>query len=300
VSSPMRTLYRRVLPSSVRQWLYITRFFLMESRGITQLAGPAPARMWLAFVRMFICVKGIIPLRQLRRALLPIWVERTGRVCVTHWSDLLVLREIFQPPGDYEFVGLPERPGMIVDLGANIGLSARFFCDRYPDARIVAYEPDPEALRVAQRNVRNRKQISLRAGAVAASPGPLRLHRFPGGSWGTSTFITNQEATDTFTADAVTLDSIIAELGDVDILKIDIEGAEHEVLKACRQLDRVRYIIGEFHAVSEVTAEQFFALLDAYEVVVNNVQNGKGTFFVRRRARSPSLGDRSEQVGQRR
>jgi hypothetical protein len=78
---------------------------------------------------------------------------------------------------------------------------------------------------------------------------------------------------------AVTLDAIIDELGDIDLLKLDIEGAEYEVLTACRQLDRVRCIVGEVHTIPNATTDQFFSLLDGFSIVESDIHDGKGTFL---------------------
>jgi FkbM family methyltransferase len=230
------------------------------------------------------CFKHKMPLRLVRRAPIPVWIESIGRVFVSDWSELLVIGEIYKPPGDYDLAGLPKHPQVIVDIGANIGLAAKFFRNRYPKAKVVAYEPDPGSFRMAQRNVRDLTYLSLRNLAVGASSERLRLYRVAGESWGTSALATDQAVAETFEVDAVTLDSIIEELGTIDILKIDIEGAEYEVLQACRQLDRINCIVGEFHPAPDVTPERFFALLDAFELLENNASYGKGTFLACRRA----------------
>jgi FkbM family methyltransferase len=279
----VHSLYRRAIPAGIRRWLYSVRYFWGESAGITKLAPRGPARAWLATIRVFMCFKHELPLRLIRRAPIPVWVEPAGRVFVSDWSELLVVREIYQPPGDYNLTDLPERPHVIVDVGANIGLAARFFRNRYPTAKIVAYEPDPASFHMAQRNVRNLTHLSLRNIAVGASSKRLRLYRVAGESWGTSAFVPNQAVAETFEASAVTLDSIIEELGTIDILKIDIEGAEYEVLQACRQLDRINCIVGEFHPVPSVTPGRFFALLNAFDLLENNASHGKGTFLALRR-----------------
>lgn len=282
MGGPGQALFRRLLPARSRHWLRLVRFFWNESSGLTRLAGRGPKRLWLALVRVLVCLKVALPLRSLRQAPIPVWTTDTGRVFVGHWCDLLVLGEIYGPPREYDFPGLPDNADTIVDLGANIGLSARFLSERYPNARIVAFEPDPEILELARRNLRDRPQVSLRNLGVAGEQGQLELHRFPGGSWGTSTFVTIQEVAETFSAQAVTLDSIIDEVGDVDLLKIDIEGAEYEVLEACRQLDRVRCIVGEVHAIPGASPERLFALLDGFQVDAHGVRGGQGPFIARR------------------
>jgi FkbM family methyltransferase len=233
---------------------------------------------------VLLCLKLALSLRSLHRAALPVWIEDTDRALVSNWCDLLVLGEIYRPPRDYDFPTLPKAARTIVDLGANVGFSARFLGECYPDARVIAFEPDPESFELAQRNLAGRPQVSLRNLGVAGEPGPLELHRFAAGSWSTSTFMSRHEVMETFTAEAVTLDSIIDEVGDIDLLKIDIEGAEYEVLEACRQLDRVRCIIGEAHTIPGGRPERLFALLGDFQVSSERVQRGRGPFIATRPA----------------
>ncbi|MGA8354929.1 MAG: FkbM family methyltransferase [Solirubrobacteraceae bacterium] len=153
------------------------------------------------------------------------------------------------------------------------GLSARYLSECYPAARVIVYEPDPEIMRLAQLNLRGHPQVTLRNCAAADSAGSMTLHRFPGGSWGTSAFITKQMVSETFLTEAVTL----------DILKIDVEGAEYEVLSACKNLDRVGCIVGEIHPIPDAGAEGLFASLVGHQVVEQNIRDGQGPFVALRR-----------------
>ncbi len=282
----LQALYRRLVPRRTRHWLYLVVYFRRESAGLTRLAPRGPARLWLGLVRALLPLKAGLPVAALRRAQLPVATEAAGRVHLAHWCDLLVLGEVYADPREYDFAELPDDPATIVDLGANVGFSVRYLSERYPRARILAYEPDPEILALARRNLAGRPQVSLRAAAVAAEPGTLTLHRFAGGSWGNSSFVTFQEVSDTFTVDAVTLDSIIEELGQVDILKIDIEGGEYGVLRGCRNLERVGCIVGEVHSIASETPEALFADLAGFEVVASQVRDGQGPFLALRRDRA--------------
>jgi hypothetical protein len=71
---------------------------------------------------------------------------------------------------DEIFVGhkydLPlDDPRFIIDAGAHIGLSAVFFADKYPQATVVAIEPEPSNFEILERNAKNHPGItSIRAG----------------------------------------------------------------------------------------------------------------------------------------
>jgi FkbM family methyltransferase len=281
-----RSLYRRVIPLRLRLWLHSIGGCWSESASVSQLAAGGPPRLWLALVRLLMCVKHEPPWSALPRLAIPVWIAAAGRIYVSDWSELVVAAEVFGRAGDYDLPELPSDPRTIVDLGANIGLSARFFSVRYPGAQIVALEPDPQSFVIARRNLRGLGHVSLRHLAVAPAEGTLQLHRVSGESWRTSSIRTSsilrdQTRSESFTAPAVTLDSLIEELGRVDILKIDIEGGEYEVLASARLNERVGSIVGELHPVEGWSSARFYSLLPAFELLRDDVRDGKGTFLIR-------------------
>ena len=71
----------------------------------------------------------------------------------------------------------------------------------------------------------------------------------------------------------------------MDILKLDIEGSEYAAIKACSRLSLARVLLGEFHPVGDVTAVDFYDLLEGFDVVYGADQP-KGTFVAVRRAES--------------
>src|SRR5258706_4718209 len=66
-------------------------------------------------------------------------------------TDLSVLQQVLIEQ-HYAF-SLPLNPQVIIDAGANIGLSAVFFANQYPEALIVALEPDESNFLILQTNV---------------------------------------------------------------------------------------------------------------------------------------------------
>lgn len=158
-------------------------------------------------------------------------------------GDLQSVREVWLE-GRYR---LPAEPATIVDLGANIGLTTLWFHERWPDARIVAVEPDQGNLHVLERNLaRNRVPGALLCAAVGATAG-------------TATFLPSEESNlghlspssqpGGVAVDVVTMDHVLEQIGGyADLLKIDIEGGEQELLEDSPDwLDRVGTIVIEFH-----------------------------------------------------
>lgn len=118
-------------------------------------------------------------------------------------------------------------PALIWDLGANIGLTALQLARQFPAARIVAVELDSANIELAARNIAPvRDRVELIEGAVWTDPGTLEYGTPSGG--GEDSFRVSESGT--ASAAAVTLDELRDRFGAPDYVKMDIEGAEREVL----------------------------------------------------------------------
>jgi FkbM family methyltransferase len=178
----------------------------------------------------------------------------------------LVAREIFEG-GEYGFACDRSDP-LILDCGSHIGLSVAWFKQRYPGARIVAFEPDPPSFRLLQANVaaNGLDDVELLNLAVSSRPGTARFYgefdvADPMSSahslredWGT------QRSDRWILVDTVPLADYIT--GPVDYLKLDIEGMETEVMKAIEpQLHLVQAIGLEFHGTGARACDEEEELL---------------------------------------
>jgi FkbM family methyltransferase len=175
-------------------------------------------------------------------------------------SDFAVLAQVFLH-GQYGRLPV-HNPRVIIDAGANIGLASLYFLHRYPGARILALEPDPENLAVAEENLRPyRDRCTLVHGALWSSRTRLSLRR-TGAHWATQ--VTPDATPGGIEVEAYSLPDIIRDHGlpSIDLLKIDIEGAEAEVFKTCQNMvfDRVGCCAVEIHG--EVSAQAFVRAAD--------------------------------------
>jgi FkbM family methyltransferase len=137
----------------------------------------------------------------------------------------------------------------IVDLGANIGLATLWLKRRFPDARIVALEPDPLAYACLEANVRRNGLSGVELLKKAAWNANTTLHFVPDGADGgfAADRLNGKPAASSVAVEAIAIQELLAERP-VDFLKIDIEGAERRVLAACRGiLPRVRWLFVEYH-----------------------------------------------------
>ncbi|KDN53987.1 FkbM family methyltransferase [Flavobacterium seoulense] len=154
---------------------------------------------------------------------------------------------------DYFFQADNTRP-IIIDCGANIGMSILFFKFIYPNCSIIAFEPNPKAFYLLKKNVEqnNLQNVELYNLALSDEKGQIDF------------FVGNNEA--------ILLASTIAERGGhdvfkigsdklsnylntkVDLVKMDIEGSENKVLSDLVLTDKIEnaknYIIEYHHRIN--------------------------------------------------
>lgn len=159
--------------------------------------------------------------------------------------DLKVLRAVLLEE-EYR-VELTEAPAVIVDAGAHIGLSAVYFANRYPEARIFSLEPNPENFAVLKANVAAYDSVHPINAALWHSRENLHWVDPDADDWA---YRVTQSEDSPDTIPAIDLDSLRSEHGidRIDLLKVDIEGAEAEVFSHnTGWIDAVRVIAIELH-----------------------------------------------------
>ncbi len=141
---------------------------------------------------------------------------------------------------------------VILDVGANIGLSAIAMALARPDARVIAFEPNPVTYRSLRQNVAAFSNIE--AVQAAASDRRTVLH-FHASQYAAGSHVVGaghiQAEIPTVEVQAVTLDQVVAERGiEPCFIKIDVEGHEPEALAgAAWVVERFRpFIYMEFNA----------------------------------------------------
>jgi len=138
---------------------------------------------------------------------------------------------------------LPPDP-LIIDCGANIGLSIIYMKEYYPNARIIAFEPDETNFRLLEDNIRSfgYNDVILRKEAVWIADTELQF----AGSGSMSSRIDDRSSNDSKKVTAIRLKNLLNEK--VDFLKIDIEGAEYAVLKDIKEnLANIKNLFVEYH-----------------------------------------------------
>lgn len=199
-----------------------------------------------------------------------------------------IAREVFftgsYEPQETAFVQSVLRPGMsFVDVGSNWGFFTLMAAHLVgPKGKIVAMEPDPRVFRKLQANVERNslKHVTVCEVAVADCEGTVMLagHDLAQENCGTSRLIENgSPAALTFQVRSCSLDSLLdqARIDYVDLLKIDVEGAEDLVLAGMDSgLTRYRYrrILLELHPLQ--LAERGLTIHHIMNVLKNNGYKG--------------------------
>jgi FkbM family methyltransferase len=159
-------------------------------------------------------------------------------------------REIFQQ-GIYNFRAKSEAP-RIIDCGANIGLSVIYFKQLYAKSRVLAFEADSKIFSALKYNLDQFgfADVQIEQKAVWVHNTGVNFH--PEGGYSGRITLPGDEGPATPT-ESVRLRDYLNE--PVDFLKIDIEGAETEVMRDCQdQLVGVDHLFVEYH--SHIRQEQ--------------------------------------------
>lgn len=167
-------------------------------------------------------------------------------------TDWLVLEEIFQKD-EYTFVRESiKEAAWIVDLGANVGYTLRYWQTLFPKARIVAMEPEPNNCLICLRNIDSaglESQVTLLQAGVGSVRQQMRLVDVGAGEWGYRTERT--KSGEGLPIDVLPLSEVLeghAKGQRIDLLKCDIEGAEKELFEDCRSwIKQVDAIVIELH-----------------------------------------------------
>lgn len=208
----------------------------------------------------------------------------------TAGSDLLVFQQIFvneeyKTVLDLNFERI-EKIKTIVDLGANIGISSIYFGNSFPESKIYAVEPEPNNFEMLLRNIELNKSeniIPINAAVWNKNENLTISSEFRDKlSWSSQTIPSADS--NKVSIKGVTLDSLIKKykISKIDILKIDIEGAEEQIFNHYP-------LIHEILAITDIIAleihDEIVTRALIYNILNNNfslIEAGETTFAYRK------------------
>lgn len=216
-------------------------------------------------------VKGVRRMRNDSPPRIPDKMSSSGSIETSHgvfYCDTLAsfrgLYKAYFQDEVYRFVVDSEKP-FIIDGGANIGVGSRYFKHLHPQAEIIAFEPDDKIFSLLGKNMGHHSGFTARKMALWSSDGTLAFNAV-GGEGGHLASVTEAQKLQSSPIEVETFR--LRNLLDrkVDLLKLDIEGAELEVLRDCQdRLHNVERLFVEHHCfVGQMQRlGEFFGILEA-------------------------------------
>lgn len=169
-----------------------------------------------------------------------------------HSSDVHIYKKVFMD-NEYDF-NVTKPPEVLIDAGANIGLASIYFANKYPNAKIIAIEPEESNFQLLQKNVEPYKNVVPLQAALWNENGKINLVDPGFGHWGFMTESNdgdkNSQGSQCHDVASLTIDKIMDDYGfdKINILKMDIEGAEKEVFSdSSKWISKVDALIVELH-----------------------------------------------------
>lgn len=167
------------------------------------------------------------------------------------FHDVRTVNEVFcrQDYGD------GDNATVVVDMGANIGISALFFLTRRPDCRVHCFEPDPKNVeRLTENLSKFSDRVEIHPVAVMPAAGRVTFVAEPSGRYGhvdrgPIDVVRDDETRIDVEAVAIAdaLRSVLEAEGRIDVVKIDTEGNEPDLVAAIPPdlLHRIRHVYYE-------------------------------------------------------
>lgn len=150
----------------------------------------------------------------------------------------------------FDFLDI-KKGGLAVDIGANFGLFSRYCLSRGA-GRVLAVEANSTAFTYLQQNIKQEEGRVLHK-AIHSYDGEIEFHEsentLVSGVYEDRNDISQHGKIKTKNIECLKLDTLLKDEKEIDLLKIDVEGAEYEILEACSDetLSRCSKIYLEFH-----------------------------------------------------
>lgn len=182
---------------------------------------------WLTHVARFGILKGtnIVRLKS-QRSDRPAAIDVPGGGGSFHvrpgTSDMAIFDEIFYS----KYLPRDRSYRTVLDCGANIGCTVRYWKMLDPQCTVIAVEPDPENFELLRRNTEELSDVHCIQAGIWPSAGSLDLEKDGVGHSAVRTVLNNTGGTE-----ALTIPGLLQRFGleRLDLLKIDIEGSELEL-----------------------------------------------------------------------
>lgn len=195
-------------------------------------------------------LRNFFKLQMSRDGVKELWVSRYQRPILfrPRTTDIHLIKNIFYEK-EYGVDLRDLNPENIVDIGANVGYTSVYFTNAYPQSRVFAFEPEEGNFELLKKNVTGYNNIVPSNLAIWNQKTDLITSAKEYDSWSFSLSESDERGNGP-TFQAISMNEVLERIGgDIDILKLDVEGAEKEIFnpKNAAWLNRVKVIVIELH-----------------------------------------------------
>lgn len=173
----------------------------------------------------------------------------------------------------------------VVDAGANVGVFSSYMLMNGYATKIVAIECDKKALKDLQHNFKHNTTVTVLPKALSASPDPITFYHSPDNPVISSTLSPDRleshmagvKGNVMETVETVTIDQLVKTYGVIDLLKIDVEGAEYDILLNAdpNTFEKVNNIFLECHFFEKDYKQKYTAVLSKIRMMGYKVEEFK-------------------------
>lgn len=188
------------------------------------------------------------------------------------WSSKLGFIFQFYEPGTTSLCKQLIKPGMtVIDIGANVGYFTIMFSKLVSsNGKVYAFEPNPQISEMLRYNVKNLENVIVQKKAVSNKRSVVEFFSSEHTTGSHGFFVPERFRTGSYKVEAVSLDDFVRDegLSRIDLVKIDVEGAEPLVIEGMTDvINRAEklFLVLEFNPsclrLGHVDPEEFLEML---------------------------------------
>jgi FkbM family methyltransferase len=181
-------------------------------------------------------------------------------------SDITVFYQIFLEKS--YTINYRVEPKVIVDCGANIGLSSIFYKIKFPNSVIYAIEPETSNFNLMKKNTQFIQDIVCINGGIWNKPTNLIIENNSTEKWGFKVSEVGYSNKNTVRGLSIACLMKKYQFNSIDIMKIDIEGSEKELFELNFEswLSKTKVLLIELHdGYRKGASKTFFKALNNYD-----------------------------------
>lgn len=150
--------------------------------------------------------------------------------------------------------------GVVIDIGANIGVFALYAAHCGRANKVFAYEPNSESFQFLLKNISvNHLENTIIPHRLAVTGASGGMVKFPKKSSMYNAIIEGESDTDFEEVETTSLSTMLSNVEKIDLLKLDCEGAEYDILMKSDQnvFNKISAIRMEYHLGREAEVSAF-------------------------------------------